>query len=317
MNVLFHGRPFYTCEDILPLYRGEHDIRTFGIEDGKQYRYDPVHETFPEVFARISQEWQPDLIVCWGPEETPPPRGIEDAPVPTVAIVSDWDYHYANLEWNLARYDVALMDIAGARHFQRPWVSPRYQFPLYSQTSTIHEEYGERKDIDVLFVGSLAGGRNHVRARYIERLAQLADRYRIIATAGRYGQEYGRLMNRAKIVFNHTIRGELNLRFFETLAAGAAAFIEEDNLECSLYCEDGKNVVLYNERNMLEKIEYYLERPAELEAIARHGHRLAPDFAAENRLDAVIEWAARQPRGARRFRDLPPHEQDYHNVLLY
>ncbi len=230
MNVLFHGRPFCTALDPLPLYKGVHDVRSLGVEGDVTYQYDPRVDTFDSVYERISRDWQPEMIVCWTQEDCPPPLGIENAPILTAATVSDWDLHYADLWCNLGRYDVVLCDKAGTSLFSNEWASPQYWGPLYAQTSQIHKAYGDAKDIDILFIGSLRGGRNDRRAHYLERVARFGDRFRVMMHQGTHGEAYGRLMSRARIVFNYSIRGELNLRFFETLAAGAVAFVEDTNV---------------------------------------------------------------------------------------
>jgi len=69
MNVLFHGRPYCTSLNPVPLYRGRHDVRTLGIEGDVDYLYDPVQDTFQTVYERIAPTWRPDLIVCWTQED--------------------------------------------------------------------------------------------------------------------------------------------------------------------------------------------------------------------------------------------------------
>ena len=317
MNVLFHGRPFCTSINPVPLYRGAHDVRTLGIKGDVDYLYDPVNDTFEALYERIARDWQPDMIVCWTQEDCPPPIGIEHAPILTAATITDWDLHYADLLFNLGRYDIVLCDKGGVALFSNEWASPQYHGPLFAQTSQVHKTYDEAKDIDVLFIGSLQGGRNEPRACFLERVAKLADRFRVVMHFGTYDEPYGRLMSRARIVFNHSIRGELNLRFFETLAANALAFLEDMNIDVRDWFEDGRDVVLYNDENLEQRLLYFLEHPEEAEKIAARGHARAAEFAPENRMDSLIDWLAAQPRGPRRFRELPRWQQLYHTALLF
>lgn len=317
MRVLCHGIPFCCNNTPLVRYRGPHEIRSLGFSPDVWYRYDPANETIRDIVNRISGEWKPDLILCWVPGIHPPPLGIEASPIPTVALVSDWNIFYPVLAVNLARYDLVLCDKPGVAALKSELVSPQHLFPLYSQITTIHNPYPVEKDIDILFAGNLSRAAHPERTRYLHRLAQLSDRYRVVITAGVYRQEYARLLSRARIVFNHSIRGELNLRVFETMACGSLAFLEEDNQEVRDWFEDRRDIVLYNEVNFEEHIEYFLEHQKEAERIAAQGHARAPEFAGENRFTELIDWAARQPSSGRRFAALPAQEQDYQTVLMY
>ena len=316
MNVLCHGAPFCSDYTLLDLYRGRHDVRRLGIDESAQYRYDPVGESMNDILKRLGSAWQPELILCWTPEIYPPPMGIEESAIPTAALVSDWHVYYPVLSVNLARFDAVLCDRAGVDVFRSALVEPLYLFPLYSQVSSVHRSMSVAKDLDVVYVGSLSAAAHHRRAHYLERLARMAPRHRILIASGYFGEDYVRLLNRARIAFNHTLRGELNLRVFETLACGAVPFIEDDNHEVRDWFEDGVDVVLYNEKNLEERITHILQHPEEAESIRQKGLARAVEFAGENRLDALIDWVAARGRGARRFRELPPEERLYQDLLL-
>ncbi|MBI5095098.1 MAG: glycosyltransferase [Candidatus Hydrogenedentes bacterium] len=317
MNVLCHGTPFCSVESTLPLYAGPHDVRTIGKDADARYSYNPRKETWNEVIARIRSEWKPDLVLCWTPELCPPPLGIEDSTIRTVALVSDWNILYPLLAVNLSRYDLVLCDKPGVEVFSSGYVTPQHLFPLYSQVSVMHRPLPIPKDLDVAFAGNLNHAAHPVRGRYLQRLAAMSDRYRIFIGKEILGEDYVRLYNRAHIVFNHSIRGELNLRVFETMACGSMALLEESNLEVRGWFADGRELVLYNDENFEERVSYYIEHPAEAQAVAARGHTRTPEFAAENRLTRLIDWCAAQPSSGRRFHELPPEEQDYQNVLMY
>ncbi|MBN2307866.1 MAG: glycosyltransferase [Candidatus Hydrogenedentes bacterium] len=301
----------------MTLYEGPHDIRLLGLDEEADFQFDPLTESMADVVDRIAAEWRPDLVICWFPEKCPPPRGMEECPVPTVVAAGDWDVHYPDLAVNLGRYDVVLADKAGVEVFESEWVHPHHLFPLYSQLSSVHRRWDEEKDIDVVFAGSLNHARHYERGRLLQRLAALSDRHRIVLAEGAHGEAYGRLLSRARIVFNYAIRGELNLRVFETFACGSLLFLEETNREARDWLREDVDVVFYNEDNVEEKIAYYLERPGEAQAIAARGHARAPEFAGENRFTRLIDWAAAQPGSGRPFRELSPLEKDFQTALMY
>lgn len=316
MRVLCHGVPF--CCDWVPLdrYEGPHDIRSLGYGPPAHYVYDPRAETLDGILARIRREWDPELLLCWTPEIYPPPLGVEHSPIPTAALVSDWNLFHAMLAVNLTRYDTALCDKPGVAALGRDGAAPCHFFPLYSQVTTVHRELGLDRDIDVAFAGNLAAAAHPDRARYLERLALLADRYRVAVARDLAPEDYARLLNRARIVFNHSIRGELNLRVFETMACGALAFLEESNAEVRDWFADGRDIVLYNERNFEERLHYYLGHEAEARAVAARGAARAQAFAGERRFTELIDRLAARPTGGRRFLELPPVEQRYQTLLM-
>lgn len=317
MRVLSHGIPFFCDEQPLRLYEGAHEIRYLGNYERADFRYDPKAEDATGVIERIAREWSPDLLLCWMPEVHPPPVRIEEAPVKTVALVSDWNVFYRVLKTNLARYDVVLCDKAGAGVLRSDLVNAHHLFPLYSQISTIHKTYPGPKSIDVAFAGNLNHAAHRQRARYLERLAALAGRYRVVVTTDLEPADYGRLLSASRVVFNHSIRGELNLRVFETIACGAVPMLEEANLEVRDWFEDGRDIVLYNEDNFEERLEHLLKNPEEAGAIAARAHARAEEFAGENRFTDLIEWAAGQPGGGRPFRELDAGERVYQDFLMY
>src|SRR5438552_9239992 len=122
------------------------------------------------------------------------------------------------------------------------------------------------KDIDILFVGNLHPAVQNERLRWLGRLARLSGHRRVVIKQGVFGEEYRKLLSRARIVFNRSIRGECNKRVFE--AAGALLFQESGNREIQEYFQDRKECVLYDEDNLEELLEYYLDHEEERRCIA-------------------------------------------------
>lgn len=156
MNVLSFGLPFFRDYGALAPYHGRHDVRTISAEPGRaHYAFDPTSERLLDVLNRLAPNWRPDLILCWFPENDPPPLGIEEAPVPTVGLAGDWNMFSPALEQNLARYDAVLSDKPGTGILKNERVSPHHLFPLYAQDSRYHRPLPVEKDIDIFYGGSL------------------------------------------------------------------------------------------------------------------------------------------------------------------
>jgi len=139
----------------------------------------------------------------------------------------------------------------------------------------IHGRPHEVRKFDVGFVGKLGlqGTWRHdvlttVLPRY--KTNEYNKFYSPRAMADVYGQ--------SKIVFNASINGDLNMRFFEALASGALLVTDriKNGLE-ELFME-GKHYVGYTTiEEAIEKIDYYLANPEEQMKIALAGQKLALD----------------------------------------
>ncbi len=320
MNVLQHGRPFFCDEAGLP------PVTTDGIalkslapngDADFYYDYDRQTETFPQILKRINKSWKPDLALFWAPEMYPPPLEVEESEIPTAAIVSDWNVYFTILIKNAARFDVVISDKRGAQVLANDLWQPQYICPIYAHNPRIHFDYGLVRDIDVLFVGNLNHAAHVTRARFLERLARLSRDYRICITTGVYGEAYGKLLNRAKIVFNHSLRGELNLRVFETLACASVPLLEEENLEVRDWLVPNEEIALYNTGNFEDCIRSILSDKARQKTMIERGKTIQRALSAERRLSRIVTLVTQQGAGARRFRDLDHEEQQFETAKLH
>jgi GT2 family glycosyltransferase len=211
---------------------------------------------------------------------------------------------------------VVLCDKPGVRLLTNAFCRPRFWMPLYAQNTLLHRPHAVPRDIDVLYIGNLNLSHRAERGYWLQQLARLSARRRVVITTDVWGEEYARLQSRARIVFNHSVRGEVNLRVFETMACGALAFLESDNEEVRDYFRDGEELVLYDRENFLGRIEHYLNHPEEAEAIARRGQARAAAFSGEARFDALVEYILAQPRSGRPFLQLPEGERRLQDFLM-
>lgn len=79
----------------------------------------------------------------------------------------------------------------------------------------------------------------------------------------------------SKIVFNVSIKDDINMRVFETLGSGAFLLTNYLPTLGELF-EDGKDLVTYKTLDeMVEKAQYYIEHNKERERIAASGHKKA------------------------------------------
>ncbi len=288
--------------------------------------YDKDSGTLEEILASLPDGWKPDVIIHWSLEYYVPPKGIENAECMIVGIFGDWNLGACSIQNIGEAFDVLFADRRGCEllgnlgfdnvHYSRLWgYDPKQHYVMP----------GVERDIDILMMGNL----NHVvqreRSYWLARVAKLSRKYNVLLTTGVYGEEYTRMMNRAKIVFNKSVGGGINMRAYETMACGALLFNEHENLEIRDIFTDREHCVLYQRDNLEDLVDYYLapENTAERERIASAGTQLVPDFSDVNRMSELLDkvealtsqqGSANSPGFVRKFKLMPAAEQELHRL---
>ena len=236
--------------------------------------YTPDDLTLEAVLARCPADWRPDVLVHWSLEYNPVPVGLEKADFLTVGVFGDW-----NLGARAARcvggvFDTLLADSAGGELLRRAGFKSIRYGRLWGYNPNLHRRLPDvERDIDILMLGNFNHAIHRERARWLARVARLSRKHRVVLTGGVYGEEYTRLMNRAKIVFNRSVGGGINMRAYEATVCGALLFNERDNAEIRDLFTDREHCVLYGDDDLEELLDYYLapENAAERERIAQAG----------------------------------------------
>lgn len=250
-------------------YYDPEQVMTFG-----DAGYVAGRDGIQEVFARLPEGWRPDLVIFAFPEFMVIPADLARCPVPVIALVSDWNLGLRTLSPCLGLFDAVLTDWGGVEVLRRLGHAHVHYWPLYSYDPASYADVGEGdRPVDVTFVGNLNPEVQRVRNRYFPLLASLADEFRVVVPANVHGRGYVEALARAKIVFNHSIRGELNLRCYEAPAAGALLFIEEGNREAPWLLKDREEAVYYRSDTLIPLLRHYLTHDDERRTIAEAGRR--------------------------------------------
>jgi tetratricopeptide (TPR) repeat protein len=291
--------------------RGRLDIRSFAPADA-DVLFDPRTESMETLWSRLPAGWRPDVLVWWTPEYSFVPEGIERCPVPSIAVVGDWNLGLWTTAPLLEAFDWVVTDTAGVRVLGPQLDVPVDRWPAFSFDTRVHRRRRDRpRDIDILFVGSMNFDVQVERAPWLGRLAGLSDRYRVHLTCSARGEEYAELLNRARIVWNRAIRGELNMRGYEAPACGGLLFMERENLEVRDVFVPGQSCVLYGDDNLESLLAYYLDRPELVDRLSEAGWRRVQSETHGHHLESLIERAAGLRTRPRGFGALPSWRRDY------
>ncbi len=176
---------------------------------------------------------------------------------------------HVNFDWCVEkgrRFDVLFAaQRAGAERLRREGLGAEY-LPLGCDPA-VHRKHDVTKQYDVAFVGNVFPG---PRAELLELIQ---SRYPASFVGQAYFEEMARTYSGARMAFNRSILGDVNMRVFEATACGSMLLTNDlrDNGQAELF-QDGVHLATYDApEELLEKLAYYLERTEIRERIAAAG----------------------------------------------
>lgn len=291
------------------------ELCTFGppermVVDGVHFpfdvAFDPSTGSWDELAAALPRGFRPDVLLLYWPDQEPLPAGLEHCPVPVVGVVSDYNLSLPYLIGLWPFFDVLLCDRSGEDLFRRlSFADVRYwcQFAHKRPFHRLWSPSGPR-DIDVGFAGNLNPVVQRQRAPWLDRVRALGTGGTCVEVVGGvHGEAYGRFLNRCRIGWNRSIRGEMNLRAFEVPACGALLLMEAGNREVADFFVPGEECVLHGDEDFEAIVADLLADRARCERIAAAGHRRVQEHRLGRRLGALADLLS-QPGPGR-----PPSSQ--------
>lgn len=136
------------------------------------------------------------------------------------------------------------------------------------------------KKYDVGFVGHVQETPNYNGITRVDALDRLFKEFPNFYYGSRHPgfpdknlfEDAAKKFSMSKIVFNISIKDDINMRCFETLSTGSFLLTNWIPTLSDLF-EDGKHLVTYKTLDeMVEKVKYYLEHEDEREKIAKAGY---------------------------------------------
>jgi hypothetical protein len=268
-----------------------HDVRSFaGVAHDYAYYDSQRPAYFPDILKKMPGGWVPDIVLFKSPLYFAVPYGIEACPYPTVLLLDDWFGGVDYLPDAFAKFDYILTDKTSVGLLARLGFGNADYWPLFPFSPTVfHPVPGEKRGYDVTFTGNFNLNVQGKRLPWLRRLAAIDKKYSVRLFHHAWLGEYTKILNQSKIVFNHSIKGEMNQRAFEAPACGAMLFMEEDNLEVRDFFTPGRDCVLFNNGNFEELLAYYLSHEDERAAIAQKGYETVQEFSVPALFNRMID----------------------------
>lgn len=154
----------------------------------------------------------------------------------------------------------------GAARLRQDGIASATWLPLACDPD-LHCQYDINKSYDVCFVGHLFEGPR------LELVDLIQKKFRNTFVGQRFFDDMARTYSASHIVFNRSIRNDINMRVFEALACGSLLVTNDlaDNGQAELF-QDGVHLATYrNADELIDKIQFYLEKDAIRERIAAAG----------------------------------------------
>ena len=130
----------------------------------------------------------------------------------------------------------------------------------------IEKKVAVMKKYDVAFIGHLP---NEERINLIDRLFKEFPEFYY---GNVFFEEANAIYNKSKIVLNHCISNEANMRLFEATLSGALVLSNKPNTADELGYIDGVNIAFYKDADeMVAKAKYYIEHEDDAKKIAYAG----------------------------------------------
>ena len=142
-----------------------------------------------------------------------------------------------------------------------------YWLPLACDPE-IHKQHNLPLKYDICFIGKL--GPDSPRRGIILKLQKEFNMF----VGQKYLHDMAEIYSQSKMVFNKSLKEDLNMRVFETLSCGRLLLTDRINNGLEDLFIDKEHLVIYDKyEDLVGKVYYYLEHPGERETIAQRGQK--------------------------------------------
>jgi hypothetical protein len=191
---------------------------------------------------------------------------------------TDWNLNVPLVLSNIKKFSLVFIDRAGYETLGKYSIPANfYPVPIFSVFAKCYnlncQDLKNKKKIDVLFLGNLNSGIHAERNSLLRKILLLPPKFKVVVGVGLYDEDlYCKALLGSKIVFNKSIRREMNMRVFEAPRTFSLLFLEDNNIETPIYLEKWKDYIPYTQDNIFELLIKYLENDEEREKIVMRAY---------------------------------------------
>ncbi len=239
-----------------------------------QQRNGPEYErrSMQEILAQVPNGFSPDVLLFRSPEYLPIPDDIHLFRGSKVLVITDWNVSLRFLPELCQQFDLCFTDAPGVRILRKAGVQNIYHQLLYGFNPSSFHYLNLNRDLDLSFCGNINASLHRERNRLLFRLAHWGQN-RTIHLGQAFGKKYEQILNRSRLVFNYSVRGEANMRLYEAMACGAVVLVEKTNEEVPLIFKDGIHYIAYEPKDLESVCNALLKDPDRLESIGREAQK--------------------------------------------
>ncbi|MBW8888987.1 MAG: glycosyltransferase [Fibrobacteres bacterium] len=249
-----------------------------------------------DILPLISAAERPEALIIASPEYLPIPSDLAGFPGMKILLITDWNVCLRFLPDLCPLFDFCFTDWPGYRMLRRAGIGNVFHQPLFGHDPAVFRPFGLRRNLDVSFCGNLNAGLHGERNRLLARVARWAgDRPLHLRQA--FDGAYVDVLNRSRLVFNFSIRGEANMRLFEAMACGSAPLVEASNQEVPILFQEGKHYFRYHPDRLEARLDELLSDPARLAAVGDAARIAVARHSKADQIRSLLEFAAREAPG--------------------
>lgn len=223
------------------------------------------------ILSRTPQGWEPDLYLWVETGIGSIPPDLREHSLPKVCYLIDSHIHFERHQEIARHFDfVFLAQKACVEPMKAAGCERVFWLPLACDPE-IHGNGIQRELYDVGFVGSVTPA--HVRRK---RLLDKIRRHFSLYCDRKFMDEMAAAFSRCRIVFNEAVNDDLNMRVFEVLCSGSLLITDSaPGSGLTDLFQDNEHLIVFSEETLVERIQYFLDRPDKRHQIARMGRREA------------------------------------------
>lgn len=246
-----------------------------------------------DILPLIPSSERPEALIIASPEYLHIPADLASFPGMKILLITDWNVCLRFLPDLCPLFDFCFTDWPGYRWLRRAGIANVFHQPLFGHDPAVFRPLGLGRNLDVSFCGNLNASLHGERNRLLARVARWVGS-RPVHLRQAFDGAYVDVLNRSRLVFNYSIRGEANMRLFEAMACGAAPLVEASNQEVPILFQEGEHYFRYHPDRLEERLDELLSDPARLAAAGEAARAAVARHTKADQIRSLLDFAGRE-----------------------